>query len=223
MTICVRRDSPSRPARFSASVRPVTVIASPCSSPRSSSRFISGIRPPILISSAIMYLPLGLRSAITGERLPMRVKSAIDSFTPAECAIASRCSTALVDPPSAAIVTIAFSKAWRVRMSRGRMLRSINCTTAAPACRQSSRLVVGDRRLRGAVRQAEPQRFDRRRHGVGGVHAAARTRRRDRRAVRDRPAPRRTAFLRRAGPPLRTPTRCRPACPGTLPGRMVPP
>ena len=52
----------------------------------------------------------------------MRVKSSIDSFTPAACAIASRCSTALVDPPSAMTVVIAFSNALRVRMSRGRML-----------------------------------------------------------------------------------------------------
>ena len=99
---------------------------------------MSGVRPPILINSAITYLPLGLRSASTGARLPMRVKSSIDSFTPAACAIASRCSTALVDPPSAMIVTIAFSNAFFVRMSRGRMFFSIRLATAAPALTQSS-------------------------------------------------------------------------------------
>ena len=43
--------------------------------------------------------------------LPMRVKSSSVSFTRAACAIASRCSTALVEPPSAMTTVIAFSKA----------------------------------------------------------------------------------------------------------------
>ena len=45
-----------------------------------------------------MYLPLGLKSASTGTCLPMRVKSSSSSGTFAACAIASRCSTALVEP-----------------------------------------------------------------------------------------------------------------------------
>ncbi len=35
--------------------------------------------------------------------------------------MAIRCSTALVEPPSAITTTMAFSKAWRVMMSRGLM------------------------------------------------------------------------------------------------------
>ena len=52
--------------------------------------------------------------------------------------MASRCSTALVEPPSAFTTTIAFSKALRVRMSLGRIFRLSNSITAAPARRQSS-------------------------------------------------------------------------------------
>ena len=74
-------------------------------------------------SSDIEYLPLGRRSASTGTRAPMRVKSSSVSGTPASCAIASRCSTALVEPPSAMTTVMAFSNASRVRMSRGRMPR----------------------------------------------------------------------------------------------------
>ena len=40
---------------------------------------------------------------------------------PASCAIAGRCSAALVEPPDAATTMAAFSSALRVTMSRGRM------------------------------------------------------------------------------------------------------
>ena len=72
-------------------------------------------------SSAMRNLPLGFKSASTGTRLPIRVKSSISSFTPAVCAMASRCSTAFVEPPSAITTVIAFSNAFRVMMSSGRM------------------------------------------------------------------------------------------------------
>ena len=42
--------------------------------------------------------------------------------TPAVRAIASRCSTALVDPPTAMITLMAFSNASLVSRSKGRML-----------------------------------------------------------------------------------------------------
>ncbi len=61
---------------------------------------ISGTVPPIFTRSFMKYLPLGFRSASTGVFLPMRVKSSMPSFTPALCAMAIRCSTALVEPPS---------------------------------------------------------------------------------------------------------------------------
>ena len=49
----------------------------------------------------------------------MRSKSSIVHSTPAACAIARKCSTALVEPPVAMITATAFSIDWRVTMSRG--------------------------------------------------------------------------------------------------------
>ena len=110
--------------RFCRSVLPVTVRQSPCSSPAFSSVFINGWMPPTATSSLMKWRPLGLRSASTGVRAPRRVKSASVSFTLRMAwAIARRCSTALVEPPSALTTTMAFSKALRVRMSLGRILR----------------------------------------------------------------------------------------------------
>ena len=43
--------------------------------------------------------PPGFRSASSGVRALMRSKSSMESSTPASCAMASRCSTALVEPP----------------------------------------------------------------------------------------------------------------------------
>ena len=105
----------------------------------SSSVFISGRMPPMATSSDIKCFPLGFKSASTGTRLPMRVKSSSDSFTFAAWAMASRCSTALVEPPSAMTTVMAFSKAFFVRMSSGRDAALAACPrTAAPARRQSS-------------------------------------------------------------------------------------
>ncbi len=68
----------------------------------------------------------------------MRVKSSSVSLTRASFAIANRCSTALVDPPRAMTTVMAFSKALRVRMSRGRKPSFTNFTTASPARRESA-------------------------------------------------------------------------------------
>ncbi len=70
----------------------------------------------------------------------MRVKSSRDSATSTVCAMAIRCSTALVEPPRAITTVMAFSNASRVRMSRGLMSRSSSLSTASPAARQSSSL-----------------------------------------------------------------------------------
>ena len=118
------------------------VRQSPCIRPSSTSIFIKGTVPPMRTSSAMTYLPLGLRSASTGVRLPMRVKSSSESLTRAVCAMASRCSTALVEPPRAVTRAMAFSKASLVRISLGRMPRLIRPSTARPAERQSTRLAA---------------------------------------------------------------------------------
>ncbi len=65
-------------------------------------------------------------------------KSSIASGTPTERAIAIRCSTALVEPPSTIVTTIAFSNAARVMMSRGFKSSSSRRRIAAPARRHSS-------------------------------------------------------------------------------------
>jgi len=58
---------------------------------------------------------------------------------PADDAIASRCNTALVEPPRAMTTVIAFSMDARVTICRGVMPRLIRLTTASPARPQSSR------------------------------------------------------------------------------------
>ena len=92
---------------------------------------------------------------------------------PAAWAIASRCSTALVDPPSAMTIVIAFSNAWRVRMSRGRIPLLEQLDDRRAGALTVVALVRRDRRLRRAVRQAQPERLDRRGHRVRRVHPAA--------------------------------------------------
>ena len=101
--------------------------------------FIRGCRPPILTRCDTPYFPEGLRSASTGTRLPILVKSSIESLTPAECAIARRWRTAFVEPPRAITTVMAFSNAFLVRMSLGRTPALRSATAASPARRQSSR------------------------------------------------------------------------------------
>jgi hypothetical protein len=60
----------------------------------------------------------------------MRSKSSMLQGTPAAWAIASRCSTALVEPPVAMITRTAFSRLLRVKMSRGLIWCLIACTRA---------------------------------------------------------------------------------------------
>ena len=124
----------------SAIVSPVTVRQSPCSRPRSSSIFIIGRMPPIRMRWLMLYLPNGFRSARSGIRSPISLKSSMLSGTSAECAIARRCRIKLVEPPSARQVVIAFSKALRVMISRGLRSSSSSLSTAAPAFSQSLRL-----------------------------------------------------------------------------------
>jgi hypothetical protein len=91
-----------------------------------------------LCTSSMTYLPEGLRSAMKGTLSETAWKSSRVSVMPTACAMAIRCSTALVDPPSAMMITMAFSNAARVMMSRG--LRSISsmCLMALPAMKHSS-------------------------------------------------------------------------------------
>ena len=84
------------------------------------------------------YWPPGFRSARCGVRLPMRLKSSSVRSTRASWAMASRCSTALVEPPHALTAAIAFSNAALVMIWRGVMPFSSRLTTASPERRAHS-------------------------------------------------------------------------------------
>ncbi len=119
-------------------------------------------------------LPCGFMSAMCGTRAPTRLKSSSSSATPASKAMASRCSTMLVEPPSAMPMAMAFSNASLVRMSRGRMSWARRLITAWPLANAKSsrrRSTAGADELPGSdmpIASAD------RRHRVGGEHARAR-------------------------------------------------
>ena len=79
--------------------------------------------------------PNGLTSARCGTFLPMRWKSPIVRSTSASWAMASRCSTALVEPPKAMTMAIAFSNASFVMICRAVMPLRSSPTTASPDLR----------------------------------------------------------------------------------------
>ena len=120
------------------------------------------------------YLPCGFMSAMCGTFAPMRLKSSSSSSTPASNAIASRCRTRLVDPPTA--IT-----------DRDRVLeRGLGHDLARPDVRLQKtehraaaleREVVApavDGRRRRAAGQRHAERLGGRRHRVGGEHPRAR-------------------------------------------------
>jgi hypothetical protein len=82
-------------------------------------------------------LPPGFMSAMCGTRAAIRLKSSRSRATPASWAMARRCSTALVEPPTADVNAMAFSNAGLVMIMRGVIPSSSIRTTAAPAARAS--------------------------------------------------------------------------------------
>ena len=77
--------------------------------------------PPARCRSTARYWPDGLRLHSTGVFWRTRSKSSIVHSTPAACAIARKCSTALVEPPMTMITATAFSMDFRATRSRGLM------------------------------------------------------------------------------------------------------
>ena len=138
-------------AKFSAMVLPVTVITSPCNKPASSNIFNTTGTPPMRSRSVMWNFPPGFMSAMCGTFAAMRLKSSRLRSTPASLAIANKCNTALVLPPNAFANAMAFSKAFLVRMSLGRIPSRNIFTTASPARRASS-----SRRRSTAGAEAEP-------------------------------------------------------------------
>ena len=132
----------STPSRFCAIVLPVHVRQSPCSSPRTSSTLSSCGRPPAASKSpAYECAPCGLRLESSGTRSPIALKSSTVSATSASRAMASRCSTAFVEPPSANMTVMAFSNDLRVMMSRARVPARSIPTSAFTESTQSWNLV----------------------------------------------------------------------------------
>ena len=73
--------------------------------------------------------------------MPNLSKSSRERSTLASWAIAIKCSTAFVDPPSAITIDIAFSKASFVIISLGFKSRLIKLLTAFPASKESNNFV----------------------------------------------------------------------------------
>ena len=77
--------------------------------------------------------PHGFMSAMIGVRAEMRSKSSIVKSIPKSRAIATRCSTAFVEPPVAATEATAFSNDSFVTNERGVTLSRTSCTASRPA------------------------------------------------------------------------------------------
>ena len=88
--------------------------------------------PPMRSTSLMTYWPKGFTFARCGTLSATVLKSSTSSSTCASWAIASRCSTAFVEPPSATTTAIALSSDSRVMMSRVVMPRRSSSTTASP-------------------------------------------------------------------------------------------
>ena len=157
-------------ARFSASVFPVTVIASPCRKPRSSRCFHhrrrAAHRVQILLDVFAARLQVGQQRHAIARALEVgQLQRHVAAF-----AIASRCRTALVEPPTAMIIVMAFSNDRRVRMSRGLRSRSSSGANGRAGTTALVGLAGILGRQRRTVWQREAQGLDRHRHRVRRVH-----------------------------------------------------
>ena len=159
---------------FSARVLPVTVRQLPSSRP--------GLQHQLLHPGHAAHLEQILHhvraARAAGRPAPACCRSGAGSrrartATSAAWAMASRCSTALVEPPSTMTMRKAFSNAALVMICRGVRLRSSRVRMARPAASHSPSFSAMHRRRRGGHGQRHAHGLDGRGHGVGGVHAAA--------------------------------------------------
>mmetsp|Transcript_22983 Transcript_22983/g.45235 ORF Transcript_22983/g.45235 Transcript_22983/m.45235 type:complete len:249 (-) Transcript_22983:422-1168(-) len=86
----------------------------------------------MLCTSSMTYLPEGFKSASRGVLSLIRVKSSSWRSTSMARAMAIKWRTALVEPPRATTHVIAFSKAFLVIISDGRIFFSSSSLTAFP-------------------------------------------------------------------------------------------
>ena len=146
------------------------------SSPAWASRAATRRMPPARSRSDAMKRPPGTTSVSVGVFAEMASKSSIVSAMPASRAIASRCSTAFVDPAVAATAVIALSNAARVRILLGRRSSATSFMTISPARAAAPPLRAIDRRHVVEAHRRQAQHLARHRHRVGGELAAARAR-----------------------------------------------
>ena len=109
------------------------------------------------------YRPWGLVSARWGTRAATVLKSSRSRSTRASLAMASRWSTALVEPPRAMVTAMAFSKASLVMIWRGRMPASSSADHGPAGGEGGVVPAAVDRRGRRAARQRHAQRLGHRR------------------------------------------------------------
>ena len=108
-------------------------------------------------SSDIKYRPLGFRSASTGTRLPMRVKSSSVELHAARLRHGEQVQHRVGRAAERDVTVIAFSNASCVRMSHG-LMPALDQAAPRPRrrCEASLRLVRDDRLLRRAVGRLMP-------------------------------------------------------------------
>ena len=129
--------SSSTCSMFSAIVRPVTVRQSPCKIAvieQGLHQAAECRRPRTCPWRRICRRASGRRCRACFSKIS--ATSNRSNSMPASCAIAGRCSAALVEPPVAATTAAAFSSALRVTMSRGRMFLAISSITFSPEAKQ---------------------------------------------------------------------------------------
>ena len=111
------------------------VSVDPSAWPASMRRFASRRDPPAAWKCEAIYLPAGARSQMNGVRFEIASKSSMERSMPISRAMASRCRTALVDPPLAATLAIVFSRDLRVMICEGRRLARTASIIMRPASR----------------------------------------------------------------------------------------
>ena len=110
----------------------------------------------------------------------MASKSSMVRGMLASRASASRCSTALVEPPVAATAAMAFSNAVRVRIWLGRSTAPQHLHHQLAGAAADLVFARVDGRDAGRAQRREADHLHHRGHGVGGILAAAGARRRGR-------------------------------------------
>jgi hypothetical protein len=103
-----------------------------------------GVRPPMRMSSLIMYLPLGFTSAEDGDAFADAGEVIEGELDVHGVGHGEEVEDGVGRAAEGGETVMAFSKALRVMMSRGRMFFLMRLRTAAPALRQSLALLLGD-------------------------------------------------------------------------------